>query len=435
MARLVRVVQGRELSFELLDELTVVGTDAECDVRIDVEGAPARLFEIRRTDEGWVLRDLCGRTRVNGQTADETRLSNGDAIEAPGVRFTFRGGVRPEPIAPARGPAAPRREVPPRSARSRPSPVASRRAAGARRAASGRRAAAEEAGAGRPLRRERIRQPGMSGVQTALVATAVGVAVLIAGYFVLRDVPSDDLGRRMEEAKRLFHAARYAEAKAVLDTIPGDAAIHAAAERLRADIERAEREKLSLADLQWGTTEYENNIRYFLDTQVRKHPDDLAYVRVLVMRCKEFLERVPKHKYAADVRRLLQEYEPKIRGVPITWHDIEVMADRERARQRYGPARALVVEWLREHEATADEYEVKRAKSLLGHIERGAMEWWRDQVKRAAQNVKDGNFSAAYGKYLTARRRFQKWPEMLEEVERYIRDLKAAAPGKLVEPS
>lgn len=437
MARLIVIQGGREKSFDLIDDVVFVGSDEGCAIRVSGAGVAPRHCQILPVDGSWRLVHLGqGTTTVNGQPAAQHELANGDVLNVGEATITFKGGIRPATVAPpAAEPAAPVAPPARPSAGSRRRP---RRGAARRPGREVKVDARTERAAGQRevLSRRGSRKAGLTGPQTAGVAVGISLVAIIAVYFLLKGMPSGGLGETFDRAKTLMANSKLDEAIAALETIPEEAANYPAAQRMIASIKAQKTQTVAKESHLWGFTEYENNIKYFVEAKVLnpKYADSkTAYIRVLVARCKNFLETAPGHKNEPEVKSLLAKYEPEIAGKAITWIDVFVMADTERGRAFYGPAHKLVADWLASNKATGDEYEVGQAERLLAKIERGANQWWDDQKLRARQNVVEGKVNDAYSKYMTAMRRFEGWPQMLAEAQRHIDDLKAGVGSLLTE--
>jgi hypothetical protein len=69
-----------------------LGRGPECDYVIPSAAVSARHAELRRSAEGWSLRDLGSRngTRVNGWLVKEQRLADGDEVTFGDSTFVFR---------------------------------------------------------------------------------------------------------------------------------------------------------------------------------------------------------------------------------------------------------------------------------------------------------------------------------------------------------
>ncbi len=438
MARLIVIQGGREKSFDLIDDVVFVGSDEGCSIRVGGEGVQPRHAQILKVDGAWRLVHLgAGTTTVNGRPAAQHELSNGDVVNVGAATLTFRGGVRPAaPAAPeeeaAAAPAAPGRSGG-GATRRRPRRGAARRP-GKQVSVDAR--TRKSAGQREILTRKNVRKSGMTGPQTAAIAAGISLVAVVAIWFLVKGMPAGGLGDTMARAKTLRANTKLAEAIAELETIPEGAANYPAARRMIEDIKKQMAQAPKTEMLQWGVTEYENNIKYFVETKILnpKYADSrTGQIRVLVARCRNFLEQAPGHRFEPEVKSLLAKYEPEIAGKPVTWIDTFVMADTERGRAFYGPAHELVADWLAKNRATGDEYEVGQADRLLKKIERGANQWWDDQQERARQNVREGKYNDAYSKYMTAVRRFEGWPEKLAEAEKHIADLKAGVGTLLTE--
>lgn len=454
MTRLIVEQGGREKSFDLIDDVVFCGSAADCSVRLSGEGVAERHCQILKVDSAYRLIDLgSGETRVNGQVVSQHDLNNGDVIEVAGTRMTFRGGVQAERAAPAQ-PVQPTRSAPAGQLRRRSSGGGAARGAGAaggRRssvrgsARRGRKQDKEVVVSGRmqqaaeqreTMVRRRVKNPGLSGPATMAIAGGVVIIVLFFGYQLLTGVPSDELGGAIAKAQQLIHNSRHDEARAVLESIPKDAANYRVAQEMLTEMLQRKAVGKDLKLHQLGETDYQNNILEFIRTKVEteneKYKGDTAYIRVLVKRLDNFLVDFKGHKREAEVKALLVRFRPQVPSTPMTWHDIAVDADIERARQKFGPAYKAVSEWLAAN-PDGDEYEVKQAGRVRDKIVRGANQWWAEQDKRAKENIRSDRLSDAYAKYLTAVRRFEGWPEMHGKAKKMADDLKTRAGNLIVE--
>ncbi len=438
MAKLIVIQGGREKTFDLLDDVTFVGSGEDCGIRLRGEGVKAQHFQILKVDGGHRIVNLGGDTRVNGHGVAQHTLANGDVIHVGDATLTFRGGIQPAAISASGGEAEkPLSPLAAAAARAKAEGggggATTRRG---RRGSTGRRGGRavevssrmqQAAGQRDVLTRRNVRKAGLSGPATIAIATGVSLVVIIAGYLLLKGMPSDQLGETLARAQELYKHDKYEEAKALLATIPADAANYRVAQDLLKEWTQVKEVGIDLKAHQWGVREYENNIIPFLEGKVRtddpKYAGDGAYTRVLVKRMKAFLKEYPEHKYEANVKALLSEYEPQVKGEP-TWHDIAVEAESERDRNLYGPAYLLVDGWLGENESTGDKYEVEQATRLKAKIERSAKQWWEDQQNLARDNIRRSRFNDAYSKFMVGVRRFEGWPEMQREAQALADNLK-----------
>jgi FimV-like protein len=110
--RLVISAADREVVHEILDDVTLIGRDHTCAVRLrDPLVSPVHC-EIRRVEGGFKVVDLESRegTVVNGRPVNQHFLRNGDTIRLGEVRLSYLGPSSRQPAPPA--PPVPMRSLP-----------------------------------------------------------------------------------------------------------------------------------------------------------------------------------------------------------------------------------------------------------------------------------------------------------------------------------
>ncbi|MFH0943955.1 MAG: hypothetical protein V2A76_02055, partial [Planctomycetota bacterium] len=263
----------------------------------------------------------------------------------------------------------------------------------------------------------------------------VSVAVIVLAWFVIRGTASDEWGDRLVQAKALIAQSKFDQARAILASIPPEASNYRFAQQELEDMEARDTAGTDLKLHQHGEADYQSNIKYFIETKIdtdnEKYKGDTAYVRVIVKRMEKFLKEFKGHQREPEVKSFLARYKPMVPNTPMTWHDVAVDADVERARQMFGPAYKAVTEWIAAH-PNADEYEMKQAGEMRDKIVRGANYWWKDEDNRAKVNITDDHISDAYSKYLTAMRRLEGMP-LYAEAEAKANRLKERAGEMIVE--
>ena len=440
MTRLIVTQAGREKSFDLIDDLIFIGSSTDCAIRLQGEGVNERHCQVLKVDGHYRVMNLGDSgTRVNGQSVTQHGLVNGDVIQVGAVAITFRGGVAPDQA------VAPGSESNPRPA---PPPAASTGSGGGRRprrrGARGRTAGREvkvggrmreAAGQREVLTRQRVRKSGLSGPATIAIATGVSLVVIIFGYFMIKGFEPDEYGQAFVLAKELVAQSRYDEARVVFQSIPPEASNYRHAQEELQKMETRATVGTDLKQLQHGEADYQSNILEFIRTKVETEDDrykgDSAYVRVIVKRLETFLEEFAGHKREPEAKSFLAKYKPLVPTAPLTWHDIAVDADIERAREMYGPAHKAITDWIAAN-PKGDEYELKQAGRLLEKVVRGANFWWKGQDERALGNIKKGNINAAYSGYLTALRRLKGMPELYNQAKTKSDRLKERAGDVIV---
>lgn len=437
MTRLIVTQAGREKSFDLIDDVIFLGRAEDCAIRIDGDDVDERHCQVLKVDGRYRVMNLgSSGTRVNGQSVTQHELSNGDVIQIGAVAIAFRGGVVPD------APAAPAAEPEPVAA---PQTSSSGSGRPRRRGARGRRGGKEVHVAGNMrqaasqrevLTRQRVRKSGLSGPATIGIATAVSIVVIVFAWFVIRNIGADEWGDKLIRAKAYIAQSKYDEARALLEQIPPEASNYRFAQ---AELESMDLRVTAGVDLklhQHGEADYQSNILYFIqqkiETDNEKYKGDMAYVRVIVKRMEKFLQEFKGHQREPEVKSFLAKYKALVPTGPLTWHDVAVDADVERARSMFGPAYKSVTDWIAAH-PNADEFELKQAGQLRDKIVRGANYWWNDQDSRAKANIADDHISDAYAKYLTAVRRLEGMPQLFSKAETMATRLKERAGEMIVE--
>ena len=104
MAKLIVTENGRDKIYEILDDLVIVGSGDQADLRFHDEGVAPTHFEIRRAPGGFRIVDLETRegTLVNGVAVNGHDLSNGDVIGVGDVALTYIGPGPERKAAPKR---------------------------------------------------------------------------------------------------------------------------------------------------------------------------------------------------------------------------------------------------------------------------------------------------------------------------------------------
>lgn len=95
-ARLVSIDGGP--SVDLVKELTIVGRDADCDVRFDHKSVSKMHCVLVKTDGLVLVRDLgsTNGTRVNGQRVRRAALLPNDTLAIANMKFTVKFGIELE---------------------------------------------------------------------------------------------------------------------------------------------------------------------------------------------------------------------------------------------------------------------------------------------------------------------------------------------------
>jgi len=450
MTRLIVTQAGREKSFDLIDDVIFIGSSTDCAIRLQGEGVDERHCQVVKVDGSYRVMNLgSSGTRVNGQPITQHELRNGDVIQVGAVAITFKGGVVPaqmtaQPAQPAQRPSA----APPSSARGSSAGAGVGRRP-RRRAARGRpgregREGREVKVAGhmqqaahqrQVLTRQRVRRSGLSGPATIAIATGVSLVVIIFGYFMIRGFEPDEYGKAYERGIELVGQSRYEEARAAFESIPPTASNYRHAQEALQKMETRVDVGTQLKQHQHGESDYQSNILEFIRTKIETdNPDykgDTAYVRVIVKRLENFLNEFKGHKREPEVKSFLAKYKPMVPDGPLTWHDIAVDADIERAREMYGPAYKTINDWIAAH-PKADEYELQQAGRLRDKVVRGATSWWKEQDELALSNITSGNINSAYSRYLTALRRLKGMPDLYNQAKVKADRLKERAESQIV---
>ena len=100
-ARLVAV--DGEASIDLVKDLTLLGRDEDCDVRLEHKSISKLHCVIAKTDGLLLIRDLgsTNGTRVNGQRVRRAALLPNDTLSVANVKYRvlFGADLEPEPLA------------------------------------------------------------------------------------------------------------------------------------------------------------------------------------------------------------------------------------------------------------------------------------------------------------------------------------------------
>lgn len=99
-ARLVSLDSGP--SIDLVKELTLVGRDENCDIRIDHKSISKLHCVLVKTDGLILVRDLgsTNGTRVNNQRVRRAALLPNDTLAIANMKYTVKFGVALEEVAP-----------------------------------------------------------------------------------------------------------------------------------------------------------------------------------------------------------------------------------------------------------------------------------------------------------------------------------------------
>jgi pSer/pThr/pTyr-binding forkhead associated (FHA) protein len=99
-ARLVSADGGP--SFEIVKDMTVIGRDEECDIRLEHKSVSKLQCVLVKTDGLLLLRDLgsTNGTRVNGQRVRRAALLPGDNLSVANVKYVVKFGhtLESEPL-------------------------------------------------------------------------------------------------------------------------------------------------------------------------------------------------------------------------------------------------------------------------------------------------------------------------------------------------
>jgi pSer/pThr/pTyr-binding forkhead associated (FHA) protein len=87
-------------SIDLVKDLTLVGRDEDCDIRLDHKSISKLHCVIVKTDGLLLVRDLgsTNGTRVNGQRVRRAALLPNDLLSVANVKYRVQFGGEPEPL-------------------------------------------------------------------------------------------------------------------------------------------------------------------------------------------------------------------------------------------------------------------------------------------------------------------------------------------------
>ena len=103
-ARLVSADGGP--SFEIVKDMTLIGRDAACDIRLEHKSVSKLQCVVVKTDGLLLIRDLgsTNGTRVNGQRVRRAALLPGDNLAVANVKYVVKFGTALEPDTAPPGP-------------------------------------------------------------------------------------------------------------------------------------------------------------------------------------------------------------------------------------------------------------------------------------------------------------------------------------------
>lgn len=416
MAKLIVIQDGREKTFDLIDELVFVGSAADCSIRVSGEGVAEKHCQLLKVDDIWRLVDLSGGgTRVNGQPAPQAQLANGDVIQIGPLVLNFRGNVAPlaMPTDAAAESGAAGGGNPARKGHhsSRVAGRARARVAAGRKGREGREIHVDAetrrtADQRETMSRKRVRKQGLTGPQTAAIAGGVVIILILIFMKTVGGLSSDGVGDLYAQASDAFEKQHYDEAKALINKIPPESSIYAPAQRLLQRIEDLQEARVGLDNHQDGVRDYENQIREFIKDKIEPATRKAKYaesqpsqIRYLMKRIDQFLKDYKGHKYYPEVEALKQKYQAMLPSTPPTYIDIDIEARYEKDLKHYGAVYTMLNGWLAQNPGASPEIK-ERVKRLLENVVNDAQVELNYRDQDARKNIEGGQYQAAYKKYI-----------------------------------
>jgi hypothetical protein len=422
MAKLILAKGGREVSFDLLDEIVFLGSAENCGVRIPGEDVAPQHAQVLKVDGRYRLVDLSGRgVVVNGQRVTQHVLENGDRITLGSSSIRFAGAVAPLPMP---GVAAPQ---------AAPRPVAAPlppRAAGASRTSRKAELTIDPGVTARARDRHDLvrRRARSNGLPTPALLGIILACVLGGGFVAYKILAPKATGlarSELDAIDKLIQQDRYDEARARLLAIPKDASGYRVVEERLANIENLQTVGTTSRSHAHGDTEIESNILPFVgrvESDNPRYKGNVSQIRYLVKRLEDWLRNYPDHPRKKEVEALYGKYKPQAGDGPLTLNDIMIQADGEAGLRRYGAAYQSIADFLAKN-SDVDPRNRAIAEQKQKDIVTKAEAWWRLCEDAAFKMIDAKNFNEAFDEFSDCAKQFEGIPELQAKAAKRAEDL------------
>lgn len=418
MAKLIVIQAGREKSLDFIDDFVFVGSADDCAIRVQGPGVGAKHCQILRSSGAYRVVDLGfpAGTHVNHEKVSQRDLHNGDSIRIGDTTILFKGGATAEPMA-AAAPAVARTPAEAAAQKMAANPPPPRRPAG-------------RAGAQRPepkeikvapqlqkaarerqvMTRQNVRKGGLTGPQAFAVIAGVVLLIVIVGIALMKSMGNSGFDQQQWElADKLMAQGRRSDAIAELKKIGEDSPNYRMVQNKLAELE-------AMSEVAQDMNYQKNGVRAWdsLNQLVMqrlepnsgmfasKYKDDRpAQARYIVHRCEEFLQKYAKHEKVEGVKQLMAKYKPEAPTTPMSFHEIYVQSDSDRARREFSKAWTALKDWESANpgQSTAD------VQRLLEDIHNSARDYWKEENDYAKKQIEKNNLGQALSYFDRASKR------------------------------
>ena len=352
MAKIEIKSQSGAKTYDVLDDLVTIGSDAKNHIRLKEPGAPAFAARLVRSAQGWRLEAAeAGRKfTLNGLTVGAADLEPGDVVKIDAIEITFHGDDEAQEAAPAQPATA---AVKPVSASRASGPAPAQRSSvqrsSAQRSSAGR--GAGERGRDRGARDDQEQRGGRGGhgpkraVSNQIgLYSIIGLISLAAVFLVYRftqsDVFANDPSEVLKEARRFLKNGDVKGAEdimRVLDTRNPDAITKAEMEKVRTQLAALKQKSQFQEHLSRASNE-QTILISFVQSYLTKEPFKREHCREFVRLASLWLEKFKElpdlfPEFAENQYQQVKDWVTKFRPIakpeePDTFDDVNFRADR-----------------------------------------------------------------------------------------------------------
>lgn len=436
MAKLIVIQGGREKSLDFIDDFVFVGSADDCAIRVQGPGVGAKHCQILRASGAYRVVDLGfpAGTHVNHEKVTQRDLHNGDSLRVGDTTILFKGGATAEPMA-AAAPAVARTPAEAAAQKMAANPPPPRRPstrAGAQKpepkeihvAPQLQKAARER----QVMTRQNARKGGLTGPQAFAVIAGVVLLIVIVGIALMKSMGNSGFDQQQWElADKLMAQGRRNDAIAALKAIPADSPNYRMVQEKLAELEAMSEVAQDMNYQKNGTRAWDSLnqlVMQRLDPNsgmfASKYKDDRpAQARYIVYRCEEFLQKYGKHDRVEGVKQMMAKYKAEAPTTPMSFHEIYVQSDSDRARREFSKAWTALKDWETANpgQSTAD------VKRLFEDIHNSARDYWKEESDYAKKQIEKNNLGQALSYFERASKRLTAMPDLYGQAKQATDDL------------